>query len=203
VSFTPCVYPFIPISISIIGIGSGTSRAKGFTLSFIYVTGIAVTYAALGLLASLTGNIFGAVSSHPVTNIAVGLIVVLFGLFMLDVFKLSLTNFINPPKLRGQGILAVFLLGLVSGLIMSPCTTPVLGAILSYLFTKQNILYGTTLLIVFAYGMGLLLILAGTFSSILAGFPKADKWSVYIKKLAALILIGAGLYFIFSGISRF
>jgi thiol:disulfide interchange protein DsbD len=202
VSFTPCVYPLIPISVGYIGVKAGSSRLKGFILSLIYVTGVAVTYSFLGLLASLTGTIFGEISAHPLTNIFVGAVIILFGVSMLELFTLPLPNIIKPPLPRKQGYFSAFLLGLISGLIASPCLTPVLGAILAYLTTKKNLLYGVTLLFSFAYGMGLVLILCGTFTSVLTALPKSGRWMTYIKKGGAIVLIGMGIYFIIVGLKR-
>jgi cytochrome c-type biogenesis protein len=201
-SFTPCVYPLIPISASYIGIKANDSKLKGLSLSLIYVTGVAVTYSLLGLVASLTGKIFGMISEHPLTNIFVGMIILLFGASMLEIFNFPTMNLIKIPIFKKRSFLSTFLLGLISGFIVSPCVTPALGAILVYLTTKRNILYGMTLLLSFAYGMGLILVLTGTFSSILVNLPKSGKWLGYIKKIGALILIGMGIYFIFSGIRR-
>ena len=201
-SLTPCVYPLIPITAGYIGLKAGGSRIKGFSLSLIYVTGIAITYSLLGLLASLTGKFFGSVSSHPVTYIFVGIVVIVFGLSMLDLFQISLTNIIRLPTDKKQGYIATFFLGLTSGLIISPCLTPVLGTILVYLATRKNILYGVTLLFSFAYGMGLILILIGAFSSILVSLPKSGKWMSYIQKIGGVILLGMGIYFIYTGIRR-
>jgi thiol:disulfide interchange protein DsbD len=203
VSFTPCVYPLIPVIIGYIGIKAGTTKFRGFALSLTYVTGIAITYSLLGLFASLTGRLFGAVSSAPLTHILVGLVIIFFGLSMLEVFNLRLPRLIRLPALKEKNYFSTFLLGLSSGSIIGPCTAPALGAILVYLATKKNVVYGMTVLFSFAYGMGLVLILAGTFGSVLVNLPKAGKWLVYIKRLGAVILIGAGLFFIFTGIKRF
>ncbi len=202
-SFTPCVYPLIPISAGFIGIKAGSSKLRGLFLSLIYVTGVAITYSALGLLASLTGKFFGAVTTNPITYILVGAVIVMFGLSMFDIFTISLPHSIKLPVSGKQGFLSAFFLGLSSGLIVSPCITPALGTILVYLATKKNILYGTTLLFSFAYGMGFVLILTGSLSTILLGLPKSGKWMIYIKRSCALFLLGMGLYFIFKGIRRF
>jgi thiol:disulfide interchange protein DsbD len=93
-------------------------------------------------------------------------------------------------------------LGLTSGLIVSPCVTPALGAILVFITTKKNIFYGITLLMTFAYGMGLTLILVGTFSTIILHFPKSGKWLVHVERICAIILIGVGVYFIYNAIRR-
>ena len=203
VSLTPCVYPLVPITAGYIGINSCGSRFKGFALSLVYVTGIAVMYSLLGLLASLTGTIFGKISTHPLTYFFVGGVIILFGLSMLDLFTLPLPNIIKiSPGQKKQGYFSTFFFGLSSGLIVSPCLTPALGSILLYLATKKNILYGMTLLFTFAYGMGLIFILVGTFSAALLSLPKLGKVMVYIKRIAALILIGMGIYFITASFRR-
>ena len=201
-SFTPCVYPLIPISAGFIGVKAAGSKLKGLALSLVYVTGLAITYSLLGLIASLTGRFLGVISANPITHILVGIIIITFGLSMLDIFSISLPAIIKLPKLKKGNYFSTFLLGLTSGLIVSPCITPVLGAILAYLTTKKNILYAMTLLFSFAYGMGLILILLGTFSTILLSLPQSGKWMVYIKKFAAFVLIGMGIYFVFNGLGR-
>lgn len=202
VSFTPCVYPLIPVSAGYIGVHSSGSRLKGFLLSLVYVTGVAVTYSMLGLVAAFTGSFFGQISVHPVSRIVVGSIIVAFGVSMLGFFHLSVPKFFHLRNHRRHNVLSTFVLGLSSGLIASPCLTPVLGSILLYLTTKGSLLYGSTLLFAFAYGMGFMLIIAGTFSSVLMGLPQAGRWMENMKKVFALILFGAGVYFIATGIGR-
>lgn len=202
-SFTPCIYPLIPITAGYIGASSSGSRARGFILSLIYTTGIAVTYSLLGLVASLTGSIFGRISTHPVTYFVVGAIIILFGLSMLELFSLPVFQVGRKgSNYKKGGYFSTFFFGLSSGLVISPCLAPVLGSILVYLATKKNIFYGMTLLLSFAYGMGLMLIAVGTFSAVLLSWPKLGKIMVYMKKAAGLILIGMGIYFISVGIRR-
>ena len=203
VSLTPCVYPLIPVSASFVALNAGGSKLKGFLLSFVYVTGVAVTYSILGLIASLTGSIFGQVSSHPAIYIIVGVMILLFGLSMLDLFSINMPVFVRRGATGKHTFISVFVMGLVSGLVVSPCLTPVLGSILAYLATRKQIFYGSVLLFIFAYGMGLILILAGTFGSLLATLPKSGKWLVFIKRVCAIILLVSGLYFIYTGIRRF
>lgn len=202
VSFTPCVYPLIPISVSYIGLRSSGSKLKGLSLGLVYVTGIAVTYAALGLLASLTGTVFGLVAYHPLTYIFVGALIIIFGLSMLDLFAIPLPHIAKLPALKKRSFLSTFILGVSSGLVASPCLTPVLGSILAYLATKKNVLYGATLLFCFAYGMGFVLIVAGIGSSALINMPKLGKWMLYIKRALAFLLMGMAIYFIYTGIRR-
>ncbi len=203
ISLTPCVYPLIPVTVGYIGVKSAGSKMKGFSLSLIYVTGIAITYSVLGLIASLSGQFFGKISAHPLTIIFAGIVIFFFGLSMLDLFSINLPRIIKLPVQNKQGYFSVFLLGIISGLIIGPCVTPFLGAILVYLAEKKNIFYGMSVLLTFAYGMGFILIVCGTFSSLLMGLPKSGKWMLYIKKIFAVILLAIGVYFIFTGIRRF
>lgn len=203
VSFTPCVYPLVPVTISYIGVRSAGSKIKGLGLGVVYVTGIAVTYSLLGLLASLTGKLFGTLSAHPVINIIVGAVVVLFGLSMFGLFDLPALKLAKLPVLKHQNYFSTFILGLTSGLIVGPCLTPVLGSILVYLSVEKRVFYGASLLFVFAYGMGMIFIIASVFSSALMKLPKSGKWTVYVQKAAAFILVLFGLYFIFNGIRNF
>jgi thiol:disulfide interchange protein len=202
-SFTPCVYPLLPVTAGYIGITAGGSKIKGVTLSLVYVTGLALVYAALGLAAALTGKMFGRISSHPWTLAAVGAVFVIFGLSMFNVFTAYFPAILKLTRIKKKGIFSVLVLGMISGLVASPCVAPALGAILVYLAANGNVFYGVTLLLVFAYGMGLTLILIGTFSTVLLHLPKSGRWMLVIEKVCGCVLIGAGVYFIITAIRRF
>jgi len=184
VSFTPCVYPVIPITVGYIGGRSRGSRTRGFVLSLAYVVGIAAMYSALGLIAALTGMVFGEVGSHPASYVVAGNVTLLLALSLLDVFQVPVPTVFSGivPRRAPEGIAGAFLVGMVAGLIMSPCTAPVLGAILMYVGSRQNVPFGMSLLFVFALGLGLLQVVLGTFSGLLANLPKSGEWTVKIKK---------------------
>ena len=193
-SLTPCIYPMIPITAGVIGHANiGGSRLRGFLLSLVYVTGMALAYAGLGLFAAATGRFFGAVNSSPWTFLLVGNLVLVFALGMLDVFTL--------PTLAGRftkgdlGLAGIFLAGLSSALVAGPCTTPVLGTLLAYTASSQDLVLGGLLLFAFSFGMGVLLLGVGTFSSFLAALPKSGPWMVIIKKILAVLMLGLAQYF--------
>lgn|SRR3990167_5670994 len=197
VSFTPCVYPVIPLTLGFIGARSAGSRWKGFTLSLVYVLGMAVTYAILGAIASLSGKLFGNVGSSPVSYFIVANVCMALGLSMLGVFQIPQISFTGTgPVKQRQGYLGVFVIGLISGLIVGPCTAPVLAAILVYVGSKQNVVYGFSLLFAFGYGVGFLMILLGTFTGLLASIPKSGEWLERVKKLFGWVLIFAAEYFL-------
>lgn len=201
ISFTPCTYPVVPITAAFIG-ARGSSKGRAFFLSLIYVLGMAVTYTILGAAAALSGKLFGQIQSNPWTHFIIGNICILMGLSMFDLFALSIRTpgFITraQSKKRTSGIAGVFGVGAASGLVMGPCTAPVLAVILSYAATRQNVAFASSLMFVFAYGMGTLLILVGTFSGLLAGIPKSGAWMVRISRLFGLIMVGAGEYFLIN-----
>jgi cytochrome c-type biogenesis protein len=202
ISFTPCVYPVIPITVAFIGARGEGSKGKAFALSLIYVTGMAVTYTILGAVAALSGKLFGQIQSSPWTYFLIGNLCILMGLSMLDAFTFNIRTptFIaqSQSRTRSKGIISSFLVGAASGLVMGPCTTPVLAVLLGYAATQQNLVLAASLMFVFAFGMGTLLILVGTFAGLLAAIPKSGKWMVRVTRLFGWILIGAGEYFLIN-----
>lgn len=198
VSFTPCVYPVIPLTVAYIG-GRGKSHINGFILSLFYVLGTAITYTALGAVAALSGSLFGTMQSSPWTNVVVANICILLGLSMLGVFSLHTPESFKrlmAHKYQHEFIGAL-LMGAVAGLIMGPCTAPVLGVVLGYVATHQNIVYGMSLLFVFSLGMGTILIALGTFAGLLKHLPKAGNWMVWVQRAFGFIFIAMGEYFLF------
>ena len=190
VSFTPCVYPVIPLTVAVIGGQGNVSGARGFVLSLSFVLGLAVTYTALGIFAAMTGKLLGIL----------GGLVILMGLAMLDVFQISLEKYV-PRRLTSQGrtgLFGSFLIGVPSGFILGPCTTPVLAVILGVVAAKQNLLFGGSLLFAFSMGMGSLLILVGTFAGLLVNMPKSGAWMVIVKKGSGVVMLAVGTYFLYS-----
>lgn len=194
-SLTPCVYPVIPITVGFIGGGSGGSKKRGFILSLSYVLGLAIVYASLGLFASLTGQLFGQISASPWANFLIAVICIVFGLVMFEVIHIPALALHYHPKKTG-GLFTAFLVGAASALIVAPCSTPILGAILLYVATKQEVLFGAIVLFSYALGMSLLLVIIGTSSSVLHSLPKAGSWMRKIQKGFGVLLFLAGLYFL-------
>ncbi len=198
-SLTPCVYPMIPITAGVIGHANiGGSRLRGFWLSLIYVAGMSLAYAALGVFAAGTGRFFGTINSSPWVYLLVGNLVLVFALGMLDVF--SLPTFAGRFGARQRGLGGIFLAGVGSALVAGPCTTPVLGTLLAYTAASKNLILGGLLLFVFSLGMGALLLGVGTFSSFLASMPRSGAWMEKIKKgLGVLMLLLAQYFFVKAG----
>ena len=202
ISFTPCTYPLIPVTVGFIGAQGSSSKLRGFFLSLFYVGGIALTYSILGGVAALSGRIFGQMQTTPWTYFIMANLCLVMGLSMFDVFNISLPVPHKLMKLTGdknkKGFLDSFLIGAVSGVVIGPCTAPALAVLLGYVAVKTNLLLGMSLLFVFAFGMGTLLIIVGTFAGVIASLPKSGKWMTKIKFIFGLILIGAAEYFLYT-----
>ena len=197
-SFTPCVYPLLPIVISYIGAQAEANFKKKVYLLISYVLGTGLVYTILGIIASVFGLLFGQIQQSFIVNFLVGIICLLFSLSMFGVFSFS----INIPVANKffQGPFGGFVLGATSGLVFSPCTTPVLGTILTIVSTKQSVVYGAVLLFFFALGLSTTIILAGLFSSVLTKLPKSGKWNLIIEKIFAVVLLIVALFYLLKGI---
>jgi cytochrome c-type biogenesis protein len=197
--FTPCTYPMLPIIVAFTGSKAGGSRFRGFVLSSFYVLGVALVYSALGAFAALTGQMFGALTSSPWVYLFVANVCILFGLVMLEAVSLPTPGFLSRLQLHqlpGHDIVTSILMGGVSALVISACTTPVLGVLLAVVATRQSVLWGIAMLFLFAYGMGSLVILAGTFTGLLTSLPRSGMWMKWVQKFFAVLMILAGEYFL-------
>ena len=197
-SFTPCIYPIIPVTLGYIGANAAGSKTKGLLLSIFYVAGMAFTYSALGAAAALTGRLFGVGLTNPVVYFLVGNFWILLALSMLGVFSLpNIKLFSGPNKSPdSHGMLSAFIVGLLAGLVVSPCTAPVLAVILAHVAAKKDLVYGCSLLFTYAFGMGAVLIALGAFTGLLVSMPKAGPWLEKIKKGFGWILLFGGEYFL-------
>ncbi len=214
ISFTPCVYPVIPIQLGFIGAQTANNNAtegksrlnsRGFTLSIFFVLGMSVVYAALGAFASLTGTLFGSWAASPWTFIIVANIILLLALSMFDVFTIQMPQFLsrwNPGK-GGKGYLSALLIGASSGLIVGPCTAPALGATLAYVGSQGNVVFGTTVLFAFSLGMGVLMIVLGTFTGALSLLPRSGGWMVKVKTAFGIVMLVIAQYLFVQAGMRF
>ena len=192
-AFTPCVFPMFPILSSLIAGQKNLSTKKAFALSFVYIQGMAVTYAALGLVvASLGGQVQGYLQ-HPYVLISFSLLFVLLAMSMFGWYEIKLpssmmnklTQVSNNQK--GGNYIGVFLMGVLSGLIASPCTTAPLSAALLFVAQSGDYLVGGLTLYVLSLGMGIPLLLLGTSGGKL--LPKAGGWMEQVKTLFGFIML--------------
>jgi len=198
-SLTPCIYPMIPISASILAgtAGQAPTRRRVVGLTLTYVAGLALFYALLGMLAGLGGQLFGVVAANPWVRLAVGAILLVFGLVMLDVIPVAMPMRLVQwaGGLGGGTYPAVFLLGATSGIVAAPCGAPAFGVVLTWVASTRSAVLGFIYLFVFSLGMSALLVAVGVSSGTLARLPRSGGWMVWIKKGAGVVMVVMGLYY--------
>jgi thiol:disulfide interchange protein DsbD len=201
-TFTPCVLPMVPILTSVVLGGGNTTPARGFWLSFVYVTGMAITYAAAGLAVGLLGagaNVQALMQSPPVL-IGFAVLFLVLSLAMFGVYELQLPsglrNRLNniSQKQNGGNAVSVFIIGVLSALVVSPCVSAPLAGALAYLSTTGDAFSGALALLALGFGMGTPLIVLGTTGATV--LPKAGAWMNRIKYLFGFMLVGVAIWLV-------
>ncbi len=187
-AMTPCVYPLIPITVSVFGARRAESRLKAIALTTSYVLGMGLVFSVLGVVAAKTGALFGSVLADPrfVTGLAVFLLVLatsMFGAFELALPQ-GLTQRLNG--VGGSGVLGAFLMGSVSGFLAAPCTGPVLTGLLAFVAQSQSALLGGGLLFIYALGVGVPFFLIGVFT---VQLPRSGVWMEWVKSVLGIALV--------------
>jgi len=200
-AFTPCVFPMYPIlSGIVIGQGKTISTSRAFTLSFVYVQGMAITYSLLGLIVASAGVQFQAGLQHPAILIALIVIFVLLAVVMFGAYELQLPsawqeklNAMSNKQSSGS-YLGVLAMGAISGLVASPCTTAPLTGILLFIAQSGDLVLGFSALYVLSLGMGIPLILFGITGGKL--LPKAGNWMNVVKVTFGFMMLAVAIMFV-------
>jgi len=197
-SLTPCVYPMIPVTVSVIGATNAGSVYRGFLMALLYVLGMSLTYAAFGVTAAWTGGLFGAYADHPVVRIAVAAVFVLLAFSMFDIIQIQAPAWMSTQfgRYGGAGGIGVFLTGAAAGAVVGPCVGPMLVGLLVYIAAIGDKLQGFLIMWSFALGMGMLFLVIGTFSGAAAALPRSGVWMVRLKQFFGVLMLGVALYYI-------
>lgn len=199
-SFTPCIFPMIPITLAVLGHHSEKrTRLQNFTLSLVYVHGIALTYSLLGLFAASSGNLFGASLGSPWVLGGICFILLVMSLSMYGMFEFQMPSFIRQKFGMGSkqgGYLGAFLSGLFAGIVASPCVGPILVAILAFVASQKNLFFGFFLLFTYAMGMGLIFLFLGVFSEFTRRLPKSGPWMEAVKFTLGSLMLAAFYYYL-------
>jgi cytochrome c-type biogenesis protein len=206
-SFTPCIFPMIPITAAIVGgqsVGADgevvrASRWRPVALTLCYVVGLATVYSGLGLLAGLTGTMFGTVSTNPWLYFAMANLLLLAALAMLDVIPVRMPSAIAARAATagtGGRAAGAFVMGAMSGLVAAPCSAPVMLAVLAWVATTKSAALGFAYLFAFSLGMCALLVGVGVASGLAGRLPRPGMWMVWVKRGFALVMIGVAQYYL-------
>jgi cytochrome c-type biogenesis protein len=193
-SISPCILSMVPLLVGYIGGYGEGSKSRGFSLSLSFITGMALTFAILGFIAAYFGRVFGQVG--VVWYYILAVVALLMGLQLLGVLTFNLPGLKKIP-IRKAGIGGSLIMGLLFGLVASPCATPVLAVIIAYAALQGEPLYGSILLFIYGLGHGLPLLVAGTFTGMAKNLPKFSTYTQYLSYFSGLVLVVAGLYLLF------
>jgi thioredoxin:protein disulfide reductase len=200
-ALSPCVYPLIPITLSILGARQASTHLKGFLLSATYVSGMVLLYSALGVGFAAAGFLAGSALQSPLVTVGVALLCILMAASMFGAFEFALPSGLQTrlAQAGGSGFKGAFVMGLVAGVIAAPCTGPVLSFILTLIARDGDMAKGALLMVFYALGMGLPFLVLGTFSQAIARMPKSGRWMEAVKSIFGLLMLGAGLYYLRLG----
>jgi len=191
----------IPIVAGILGGGTaaaGSCRGVvGRTLC--YALGLALVYSLLGLIAGMSGKLFGSVSSNRWLSFAMGNLLLIAGLALLDAFTVAVPARIAgwAAQVGGSTPSGALAMGAVSGLVAAPCGAPAFAAVLAFVTTTRSGTLGLVYLLAFSLGMTALLVLIGLAAGSLSRLPRSGPWMVWIKRLCGAILIGVAEYYFY------
>ena len=194
-NLTPCVYPLIPITISYFGAQVSNSKGGKLLMALAYVMGMSVTYSVLGLVAALTGGVFGSLLQSPLVIGFLVLIFIALALSMFGVYEIkipqSLANFSGKNR---QGYFGTFLMGLTVGFIAAPCIGPLVLSLLVYVGQMGSPFLGFIMFFVLSLGLGLPYVFLAMFSSSITKLLRSGEWMEGVKIIFGLMMIGLALY---------
>ncbi len=197
---SPCILASIPLVIGFVGGYARGSKKQAFFYSLTFVLGLALIMSVLGAMAALMGTLFGQVGAYWYFVVAV--ILMLMGLQLSGLINLKLGGNAQRFLPQRSGLIGALILGMLFGLVLAPCATPVLAVILTLAAVKGEVVYGSSLLFAYALGQGTLVILAGTFTGVIESFlqSKGAKFGTIMQQVAGFLIFFVGAYIFFQGV---
>jgi thiol:disulfide interchange protein DsbD len=202
-NLTPCVYPMIGVTVSIFGARRAAPPLQIFGHAVLYVLGMAVMYSTLGLVAALTGGLFGGLLGNPVVLVGIGGLLIALSLSMFGLYQLQ-----APPALLNRlggtaatSAAGVFGSGLVVGIFAAPCVGPPVIALLAVVGAKGDPWYGFWSFFVLAMGLGAPYLVLGTFTNLLRSLPRSGEWLAWTEKVFGTILLSLGVFYTLLGLA--
>jgi len=200
-NLTPCVFPMLGVTVSIFGARRKEPVPKVVTTAVLYVLGICVTYTALGVVAALTGGLFGAALQSVWVNLVLGGLMLLLSLGMFGVYEMQ------PPlwlmdRLGGAqatNMAGAFLSGLGVGIIAAPCVGPFVVAVLALIAQRADVGFGVRTMFMLSLGLGFPYLFLATFSNLLQALPRSGDWMVWVKHAMGVLLASIGIYYLCVG----
>lgn len=197
-NLTPCIYPMLTVTVSVFGAQTDTNMARVFSRAVVYVLGIATMYSVLGVVAALTGGLFGGVLQSSAVLIGIGILFFLLALSMFGLYEIQVPYWLSKriSGTNAAGIFGIYVSGLVVGIFAAPCIGPPIIALLTLVGQKADPVFGFTSFFVLSLGLGLPYLILGTFSGLLSKLPKSGSWMDWVKKVFGIVLISVGIFYL-------
>ncbi|MCI0412678.1 thioredoxin family protein [bacterium] len=200
-NLTPCVYPMLSVTVSLFGGQTDTHMHRVFLKASIYVLGIATMYSVLGVVAALSGGLFGSLLQSPWVLTGIAVLLFALALSMFGLYELRMPSFLvdrlgHASTSRGTAAVGIYFSGLAVGIFAAPCIGPPIIALLAYVGAKGNVAFGFWAFFILSLGLGAPYLLLGTFSGLLKRLPKSGVWMVWVKKVFGVLLLGVGLFYL-------
>ncbi len=196
-NLTPCVYPVIPMTVSYFGGQSGKSKGSSFISALFYLIGIALTFAALGLISGLAGKQWGFLFQSPWFVIFIVLIILAMAASMFGAFEITVPSFLmNIVGRSREGTVGSFIMGLTVGFVIAPCAAGIIIGLVGLIAKLGLVVKGTLLFFVMGLGLGVPYLILATFSGLLDKLPQSGMWMTWVRKLFGVLLIGVAIYFL-------
>ena len=196
-NLTPCIYPLIPITVSYFGGQRSESQRKLVIHGACYIGGLATTNSVLGVVAALTGGMFGSSLQHPIVLILVASVLIFFATSLFGLWEIRLPYALSQAASKTYtGYLGSLFMGLTLGVVASACIGPFILGLLTWVATIGNLWIAFSIFFTLSLGLGLPLFFLALFSGQLSKLPRSGEWMLWVKKLLGWILVGMAAYFL-------
>jgi thioredoxin:protein disulfide reductase len=202
-NLTPCVFPMLGVTVSVFGARRKEPLPKVLTAAVLYVLGISVTYTALGVVAGLTGGLFGSALQSIWVNVALGLVLIALSLSMFGFYEMQPPAWILQ-RIGGANtasVLGIFVSGLGVGIIAAPCVGPFVVAVLALIAQRADVMFGVKTMFALSIGLGFPYLFLAAFSNLLQRLPRSGDWMVWVKKVFGVILLSVGVFYLVIGLA--
>lgn len=195
-NLTPCVYPLIPITLGFFANQAKEGRGGTFGLAVVYVLGMSVTYSALGVVAAMTGQIFGAALQSPVVILAIVAVLIALALSMFGLWEIRVPGWAMRASGGKGGYAGALIMGLLVGFVAAPCIGPFVLGLLTYVGQVGSPVLGFVLFFSLAMGLGLPYLILGTFTGAINKIPASGAWMIGVRKVFGVLLLALAVYFL-------
>ena len=195
-NLTPCVYPLIPITVGFFMAQKEESRSRTWVLAVSYVLGMSVTYTALGVIAALTGRLFGSALQSPWVVGGIVFVLVALAASMFGLWELRVPAWATRASGGRTGVLGALVMGLAVGLVAAPCIGPFVLGLLTYVGQRQDVALGFVLFFSLSLGLGLPYLLLAVFTRAIERLPNSGAWMLGVRQVFGVLLLSLAAYFV-------